>query len=67
MHRTLGKLGLATLIRNECNKIVSFKINLDCFNPKMYIPPWKYGDNTENLVICPIELRQLLSTNLHFA
>ena len=30
----LGKSGLATLTHNECDEIVSFRINLDYFHPK---------------------------------
>ena len=32
-----GKSGLATPIRNESNKIISFKSNLDYFHPKICI------------------------------
>ena len=42
--KRFGKSVFATLIRNECNKIVSFKIRLDYFNEK-YITPWKYSND----------------------
>ena len=47
------KSGLAKIILNKCNKTVSLKINLDYFHPKIYIPPWKYGDDN----ISPCETR----------
>ena len=34
MHQLLEKSGLDTLIRNNCNKIDSFKSNLTYFHPK---------------------------------
>ena len=57
--KRLEKYGLATIICNECNKLVSFKINLDYVHSRKHILPWNYGNDK----MSPCEIRTFNACN----